>query len=312
MKLRSIVVSVAALAMACGPNARQTPGDDDDDGSNGSNGGGGDGGGGMCSTSNNGAGSGSDCGMVQVPLSSPIALPDTNQGNGNGKCTTNAQCASPSAPTCVMTGDNADGPGMCALTYTDTLDFVGFCPGETLDDTSKLISVCATMEHTWAGDIEVDLISPDGKSIALHQFPGRFGTPIFLGHPNYCDSDANPVAGSGYEYCWTQTGTSPLTKTDNSDCGAPGGCESWAGNTTWCPDGPSEDTGDQDGPPFPVAPAGNYKPDQAFSGLQGAQLNGNWTFRVTDLYALDNGYLFSWSIQFDPSLIPDCSSPIIQ
>jgi hypothetical protein len=38
MKLRSIAVSVAALAMACGPNARQTPGDDDD-GSNGSNGG---------------------------------------------------------------------------------------------------------------------------------------------------------------------------------------------------------------------------------------------------------------------------------
>ena len=33
---------------------------------------------------------------------------------------------------------------------------------------------------------------------------------------------------------------------------------------------------------------------------------------VTDLWAEDNGFLFDWSIQFDSSLIADCSNPIIQ
>jgi hypothetical protein len=37
-----------------------------------------------------------------------------------------------------------------------------------------------------------------------------------------------------------------------------------------------------------------------------------WTFRVTDMYGVDNGHLFKWSINFDPSLVVDCSGPIIE
>ena len=59
-----------------------------------------------------------------------------------------------------------------------------------------------------------------------------------------------------------------------------------------------------------VVPAGNYLPDVDFSALQGAQLNGAWQFRITDLWQSDNGYLFDWSIQFDSSLVGDCSTII--
>jgi subtilisin-like proprotein convertase family protein len=66
------------------------------------------------------------------------------------------------------------------------------------------------------------------------------------------------------------------------------------------------------GTPHLTVPAGDYKPDVPFTALQGADLNGMWTFRVTDMYGVDNGFLFKWSINFDPSLVVDCSGPIIE
>ena len=59
-------------------------------------------------------------------------------------------------------------------------------------------------------------------------------------------------------------------------------------------------------------PAGDYTTDTPFTALQGTVLNGDWKFRVTDLWGADNGFLFDWSISFDPSLVANCSGPIIQ
>ena len=299
-------VLMMLITVACGPSARDTPGDDDDNG--------GDGGGGSnaldCANNcGNPACSGLDgcpvCGMVDQPQSAPIALPDTNQADGSQPtCTSAAQCPT-SAPNCVITADTEDGgPGYCAESYVDTLDFVGFAAGATLTDTSKLISVCATLDHSWLGDLEIDLISPDGKTVALRQFIGRVLNPYFLGHPDFCDTTQ---PGSGYTYCWTAASSTKFLTSNNAKCAASTGCESWDGTpTNSCGDDPDDKA------PYKVVPAGNYLPDASFSALQGAQLNGNWTFRVTDLWAEDQGYLFDWSIQFDPSLISDCSSPIIQ
>src|SRR5690606_28854231 len=38
--------------------------------------------------------------------------------------------------------------------------------------------------------------------------------------------------------------------------------------------------------------------------LIGCPLNGTWTFTITDLWAIDNGFLCDWEINFDPSLYP--------
>lgn len=299
---------VLFIASACGPAARSDNFGDDATGDGGHSGGSG---AEVCNDNvdNDGDGlidcadpdcSGVDgcpvCGMVDNPQSQPLALPDTNQQDGSEPpCTSNASCPA-ATPSCVIGAPSAGG-GECAIGYVDTLNFIGFPQGATLTDTSKLISVCATVEHSWLGDLQIELISPDGKSVAMRQFLGRNKlSEFFLGHANDCDTDATPVPGAGYKYCWTAAAPTKMLDATNTTCAS--GCETWA--DTAC-DGPHE-----------VVPAGNYQPDVPFTGLQGAQLNGMWTFRVTDLWQSDNGYLFDWSIQWDPSLLSSCSGPIIE
>jgi hypothetical protein len=298
----AFITLLAATTLACGPGTRNGNGGGDDTGGGGGNGGGG--GAGGVDGGNNGS-----CGTVDQAQSQPLALPDTNQQDGNeSMCSSSATCGA-GTPNCIIGAPSAGG-GECAASYTDTLDFVGFGSGETLTDVTKLISVCATVEHSWLGDLEIDLISPDGKSVALRQFLGRgMLGPFFLGHPNFCDSDDSPVAGTGYKYCWTAAAPTKLLNAANDDCAASGGCEQWDGSPTndSCQENDSDDSA-----PYAVVPAGNYLPDTSFSALQGAQLNGKWTFRVTDLWQIDNGFLFDWSIQFDSSLVANCSVPIIE
>ena len=47
-------------------------------------------------------------------------------------------------------------------------------------------------------------------------------------------------------------------------------------------------------------PPDNYSSAQPFTGLVGATLNGDWKILVTDLWEIDNGFIFSWEIAFDP------------
>ena len=44
---------------------------------------------------------------------------------------------------------------------------------------------------------------------------------------------------------------------------------------------------------------------QSLCNLVGCPLNGEWTYQSTDLWGADNGFICSWSINFDPSIIPD-------
>ncbi|CAN5632722.1 hypothetical protein BH11MYX1_BH11MYX1_02950 [soil metagenome] len=217
------------------------------------------------------------CGQVDTLIGSPLALPD---GLSSGKvCSTDTQCASEvdqngnPSPNCVFKE--------CHTSYVSTLNFVGFGQGATLTDTSKLIKVCAKLEHSYLHDLQIELIAPSGQIVPMQKFLGRVGPKIFLGIP--VDNDSAAV-GVGYDYCWTEgstaTSTMLLSTMDNST-------------------------------PYATVIAGDYKPDVSFSTLQGAQLNGMWTFRVTDLYGIDNGHLFDWSISWDPSLVSDCAGPII-
>jgi hypothetical protein len=218
------------------------------------------------------------CGQVETLQGSGFALPD---GVGEGfACSTDTQCtaaSAPGAPNCVFKE--------CHASYDGVLNFVGFGQGAVLDDTSKLLKVCAKLEHSWLRDMQIELIAPSGQSVPLKKFMDRTGGEIYLGHANDSDTAANPVPGVGYDYCWTAQATATTTMLNAT-------MENWNEHD--------------------VVPAGDYMPDVPFTALQGATLNGMWDFRVTDLWPEDNGFLFDWTIEFDPSLVSDCSGPIIE
>lgn len=226
------------------------------------------------------------CGDVDVPESQPLALPD-GLSSGSG-CTMDSQC-SIGTPNCIVNA-GLTGGGECHASYTSTLLFSGFPTNALLDDPSKLLKVCVNMEHSWLRDIQIDLIPPNGVPFVLDKWYDRTtAEEIYLGNANDSDSAASPVPGTGLDYCWTMNGMYEMI---NSSTGA-------VAPTTMGT--------------FPtILSPGDYKTSSPWASLMGVPLNGKWTLRVTDLWGIDNGYIFKWSIQFDPSIIVDCSGPVIQ
>ncbi|MEM9990548.1 MAG: T9SS type B sorting domain-containing protein [Bacteroidota bacterium] len=134
------------------------------------------------------------------------------------------------------------------------------------------------MEHSYARDLKISLSCPSGKRVILHNFWGQSNpVEIFLGEPNDDDNE-QPEPGIGYDYCWT-----PL-----------------ANNGTWIEYSESATANTLDR--HVDLPAGDYQPYQDFEEFIGCPLNGQWTIQVEDLWATDNGYIFSWQLNFAPQL----------
>ncbi len=171
-----------------------------------------------------------------------------------------------------------DGVGM---SYETTLTISGFEDGQTLGDLNNFKGTCVTMEHSWLRDLQIELICPSGEVIVLQQFLGQTGGELYMGEPNDSDS-VDPIPGTGYEYCWTPNATNPPML-------------DWA-NANPNPDIFTPQT----------LPPGDYQASDAYAPLLGCSLNGTWTIRATDDWGIDNGFIFGWSVEFDPSIIPDC------
>lgn len=165
--------------------------------------------------------------------------------------------------------------------FTSTLNFQQFDPGQTVTNTSNIQSICVDMEHSYMGDLVLQVICPNGQTMIMHQ-QGGGGT--YIGGAN--DNDTfDPEPGECWHYCWSATATNG-TFVDNSTFG-----------TT-----PNTTLGGT--PPNQALDPGTYEPVQPFSNLIGCPLNGNWTFQSTDLWGADNGFICSWEVNFDPAIIP--------
>ncbi len=295
MRLMLSHKSLLALTMvvaACGPAARDRGGDDDDGGPDANPG--------ACVPTAEVCGDGIDndcdqrldcsdvdcsgigdcpvCGAVENPEVTPLALPD---GVSSGTtCSVDADCSG-ATPNCVAKE--------CHASYVSTLNFVGFPAGATLTDPNKLLKVCVNMEHSWLRDLQIELLTPSGAVFILDKWYDRETVEeIYLGAANDTDDDGTPVPGTGLQYCWTATATNKMID-ETTGVSAP--LQSVGGTDTM--------------------PAGDYKPNAPWTALTNTTLNGMWSMRVTDLWEIDNGFLFSWSISFDPSLVSDCAGPII-
>ena len=162
-----------------------------------------------------------------------------------------------------------------------------FESSQTLDDINHLIEICLEMEHSYLGDLDIDIISPSGQSVRLHS---QGGDSANLGIPWATDTADNQSSiltpGQGFNYCFVPGNTLPTLA---------GGVQS--GGTFVSGNGPTTYTDS-------FVPAGNYSSINSLDGLLGSTLNGSWTIRVTDNTGQDNGYIFSWGLNFNPAIQP--------
>lgn len=302
MRAAAIATGLLSFIVACGPSGRRL---DDDDGSgttpdapvvttgpeicDDAYDNDGDGRADCSDTDCSGVGMCPVCGSVENPQSTPLALPDGLSGGDT--CSTDAQCVGTMTPTGVPTPNCV--ASECHASYSSTLNFIGFTAGATLTDVNLLKSVCVEIEHSWLRDIQIELITPPDMSgqkhvVILDKWYDRTTVQeIYLGMANDSDTADNPVPGTGAKYCFTPTATTPMI----SGTGAAGPTTSVGGHLMLTP--------------------GDFKSMSPWSTMLNVPLNGEWTMRVTDLWGADNGFMFKWSIVFDPSLVSDCSGPII-
>lgn len=150
----------------------------------------------------------------------------------------------------------------------------GFSPGSTITQLSDVQSLCLDLEHSFMGDLVILVECPNGQTQILHQ---QGGSSTQIGIPNPQDdvdcSDPS-TQGTPFTYCFTPTATDTWVD--------------WVNNNGW----------------GLTLPAGDYAPIQPFTNLIGCPLNGIWTLTVIDNWASDDGTLFAFDINLNPSLYP--------
>ncbi|MFH0894530.1 MAG: hypothetical protein V2A54_08840, partial [Bacteroidota bacterium] len=182
-----------------------------------------------------------------------------------------------------------DGPYCATQCYNTEVTFNVFAPGATISAATDILSICVNMEHSFAGDLGFWIICPNGQQVMLD--PNTHSGGAFMGEPlggtshhsydgtDECDPAQN-LPGVGWNYCWSmiypQSGN--LTSLD-------GGAS------------PIDSTNQQ-------THTGYITPDNSFAGLIGCPLNGTWNIKICDDYGSDNGYIFNWTLNLDPSLLP--------
>jgi gliding motility-associated-like protein len=151
------------------------------------------------------------------------------------------------------------------VSYETGIIITAFAPGQVLESMDQLLGVCANMEHSYSGDLSISITCPDGTSVLLKSFPSV--TSSLLGEPNF-----DTIPGIGYDYCWSPTPAYQDMNTESLN--------------------------------YSTLPAGSYASVEPLSDLLGCPLNGQWILTVTDNLIADDGYIFYWSIAFDPSISP--------
>ena len=215
-----------------------------------------------------------DCPKCEPPTTQALPLPDGKDETG-GTCTMDSAC---STGYCVA--------GFCATPYISKAIWSSFAPTATLTNANQLQKVCVEIEHSWLADLQIELVTPNNSHLILHKYDRSHAPSVYLGDANDGDNASagvTPQPGMGMKYCWTGTATTPI----------------WQGTQTSASDG-----GDT------ITP-GDYASEGLWSVVLGSPLNGTWELRVTDLWRDDNGFLFSWSMEFDPTLAPGCGPVII-
>ncbi len=192
-----------------------------------------------------------------------------------------------------------DGTG---VSYTSNLVFSGFPAGQTITLVSDIAQIFAEMEHSFLGDLNITINCPNNSTITLKSYLGTSGSggDTFLGEP--IDANATPTPGIGYMYQWKASGTTTVMNAvgtyNHTFTDVLGTTYT---NHAFIPPSTVYPANSTALGPFPIV---QYLPETPFTNLLGCPLNGTWSITVTDNRAVDNGFIFSWGIDFNPALFP--------
>lgn len=244
-----------------------------------------------------------------------ITLTDTVTGNANTYSSTSLPITGLDATTYLVEIQDAYGceaeaiviggdfnagttflPDGTGVSYTSDIVIAGFNTGQTLDDINQFQSICATMEHSYANDLTIELEAPNGTLVELKNVgptgctwcTANMGEPVASAPVDQWNS-SNTTPGVGYEYCWTLNPTYGIMTDEVTSGNVP----QYTYTSTF-----GNSLTDY------YLPQGSYTPSQNLNAFVGTELNGTWTLHVTDNYALDNGYIFDWNISLTSDL-PD-------
>ena len=175
--------------------------------------------------------------------------------------------------------------------FTSTITNNFFPTGSTVTNTTNIQDICMNMEHSYMGDLEIWITCPNGQSMHFIEYSNS-GGGTFLGEPIASDLpvDGNTTdltQGIGYDYCFSATATNGQIDDSNN----------WTPLTSY-----TDGIGQTSTGTLNQLPAGTYEPEGNWSDLVGCPLNGDWTLHFEDHMGSDNGYIFSWIVNWDPVL----------
>lgn len=150
------------------------------------------------------------------------------------------------------------------------INFNSFDNGDTIASPDDFDSIYFNIEHSYVGDIIINIICPDGS--VMNILPAEAGSSTYLGEPIDIDDG---VPGVGYTYSFLPNSTGGTWMEYLNGGGA-----------------------------SPI-PAGDYEPEGSFADLIGCPLNGTWQLEVCDVVGADDGWVFEFGVAFNASFYPD-------
>lgn len=177
-------------------------------------------------------------------------------------------------------------PDGAGFAYESSLTFDFFEEGSTLENCEDFIALTINMEHSWLGDLSMTITCPDGTQVQLLSYPNG-GNSTFLGEAL---NDNGTEPGTGWDYGWSPSATNgTIDDADNKQ------------SVTFVDNNGTTTT-------YNIVNPGIYESEGDLCDLVGCPMNGEWTYSIQDNWAIDNGFLFEWGIDFNPELFPDITT----
>ncbi|MFT5600840.1 MAG: subtilisin-like proprotein convertase family protein [Flavobacteriales bacterium] len=160
--------------------------------------------------------------------------------------------------------------------------FVSGNNGITIQNNQQ-VKICLDIEHSYIGDLEIMLTSPDSIHINIFNsytgnglFPGGFGGGgAYLGGASKFDT----LIGICETYCFSME-YNALPSFNN-------------GYNTMSASGNSGGS---------MVVPGTYNPEDDFSAFIGSPVDGTWSLTIKDNLSIDDGWVCGWSLEVGPSL----------